>query len=254
MRAWLPFFAMAAATGAGFASMPAHADGQLSAERLDVLDQQGYFTPGFKQAVHDLVDTRHELDAATSEKAQLTKDLPGLQKQAAEAGAQVVALRQELAKYDHPEDNDFAALQSKVNDATAKPAEEIALAQAYVWTYPSSPHEGEAQQYLQKIQTKVAEEQKAEQDAEAARLAAHAKLVQRAQAKDLSLSEWRDLLRDMSQDDLVKLMGHPTSEVGDYWIYSGDWVTNAATHQKAGLQINFNGGRVLTVDEKPSPP
>ena len=39
-------------------STPGHADSkQLSPERLDMLDQLGYFTPGFKAAAHDMVDT-----------------------------------------------------------------------------------------------------------------------------------------------------------------------------------------------------
>jgi hypothetical protein len=58
----------------------------------------------------------------------------------------------------------------------------------------------------------------------------------------------------MSQDDLIKLMGRPSLQAPDYWIYSGDWTTSATTHNKVGLQINFDAGRVLTVIEKPSQP
>ena len=69
-------------------------------------------------------------------------------------------------------------------------------------------------------------------------------------AHDLSLGEWRDFLRDMSQDDLVKLLGQPTSQADDYWIYSGGWVLDPATGQKSGMVINFNAGRVISVVEK----
>ena len=141
-----------------------------------------------------------------------------------------------------------------MNDAGAKPEEQIALAQAYVWTYPASPHEGDAQQYLQQVQKKLADQRQAEKDAEAARAAARAELVQRAQAHDLSLGEWRDFLRDMSQDDLVKLLGRPTSQRGDYWIYSGDWIADPATKQKVGMEINFNAGRVISVGQEPRSP
>jgi hypothetical protein len=239
----------------GLTPAPMHADSkQLSPERLDMLDKLGYFTPGFKAAVHDLVDGKRALEQAKVDQAKLTQELPDLQKQATETEANAIALRQELAKYEHPEETDFDALQKRMNDAAAKLEEQIALAQAYVWTYPASPHESEAQQYLQQMQKKLADQGQAEKDAEAARSAAHAKLVQRAQARDLSLNEWRDFLRDMSQDDLVKLIGRPTSQTGDYWIYSGEWVLNPATNQKVGLEINFNAGRVLSVDEKPPPP
>jgi len=239
----------------GLTSTPAHADsGQLSPERLNMLDKAGLFTPGFKAAVHDLVDSKHALEQAKAEREKLNHDLPDLQKEATEAEAKAVALRQELAKYEHPEETDFDALQKKMNDADAKPEEQIALAQAYVWTYPASPHESEAQQYLQQVRKKLADQQQAEKEAVLARAAAHAKLVQRAQARDLSLAEWRDFLRDMSQDDLVKLIGRPTSQVNDYWIYAGEWIVDPATKQKAGMEINFNAGRVLSVIEQPHSP
>jgi hypothetical protein len=239
----------------GLTSTPGRADtGQLSPERLDMADQMGYFTPGFKTAVHDLVDSKHALADATAEKAKLTKEIPDLQNQAMQAQAQAVALRQELARYEHPDEVDFSVLQQRMNDPTAKPDEQIALAQAYVWTYPTSPHASDAQQYLQGMQKKVADARQAEKDAEAARAAAHAKLVQRAQARDLSLSEWRDFLRDMSEDDLVKLLGQPSSQTQDYWTYAGEWIADPTTKQKVGMEINFNAGRVISVDEKPSPP
>jgi hypothetical protein len=245
----------AALAALGLAPVPGRAgDGQLSPERLDMLDQRGYFTPGFKSAAHDLVNTRHAVEEATAEQAKLARDLPDLQRQANEAEAKAVALRQELAKYDHPEENDFDSLQSLMNDPASKPEEQIALAQAYVWTYPGSPHQSEARQYLQQAQKKLADRKQAEKDAEAARVAARALLIQRAKARDLSLNEWRDFLRGMSQEDLVELLGRPTSQTGDYWIYSGDWILDPVARRKVGMEINFNAGRVLSVDEKPSLP
>ena len=233
-------------------STPGHADSnQLSPERLDVLDQLGYFTPGFKAAAHDLVDSKHALEQTSAEQAKLTRDLPDWQSQATDAEAKVSSLRQELAKYDHPEENDFVTLQNRMNDTGAKPEEQIALAQAYVWAYPTSPHQSDAQQYLQQTQKKLADQRQDEKNAEAARAAARAELVQRAQAKDLSLDEWRDFLRDMSQDDLLKLLGQPTSQRGDYWIYSGAWIADPATQQKVGMEINFNAGRVISVGQEP---
>jgi hypothetical protein len=229
-------------------------DKQLSPERLDMVDQMGYFTPAFKAAVHDLIDSKKALAQAKADKVKLTQELPDLQQQATQAEAQAIALRQELAKYEHPDETDFTALQQRMNDAGAKPEDQIALAQAYVWTYPTSPHASDAQQYLQQTQKKLADAQQAERDTEAAREAAHAKLVQRALAKDLSLGEWRDFLRDMSGDDLVKLLGQPSSQSDDYWTYAGEWILDPTTKQKVGMEINFNAGRVISVDEKPSPP
>ena len=237
------------------ASAPGRADsGQLSPERLDTLDQLGYFTPGFKAAVRGLVESKHSLAEATEEQARLTADMPDLQKQAADIEAQTTALRKELARYDHPEENDFVALQQRMNDPAATPEDQIILAQAYVWTYPASPHQSDAQQYLQQVQKKLADNRQAEKEAEAARAAARTSLIKRAQARSLSLSEWRTFLRGMSQDDLVKFLGRPTSQTDDYWIYGGDWIADPVTKKKVGMEMNFDAGRVLSVDEKPPPP
>jgi hypothetical protein len=227
---------------------------QLSPERLDELDQLGYFTPAFKQAVRDYVSAKDALKDTKADQAKLELELPGLRQQASESQVKADALRQELAKYEHPEENDFTLLQAKMADHGAKPEEQLALAQAYVWTYPASPHASDAQQDLEQVKKKLADQLQAQKDADAARAAAHADLVRRAKARDLTLPEWRDFLRGMSQTELVNLIGHPTSQIDDYWIYSGDWSVNPSSKRKAGLQINFDAGRVLTVDEKPASP
>jgi uncharacterized protein Usg len=232
----------------------AHAAGTLSPELLDQYDRRGYFTPNFKAAIKDVVQAREALDQALAEQKKFEKDLPALQKEAADAQAKTVALQQQLAVYDHPDENDFNALQTLTHDSAAKPADVIALAQAYVWTYPASPHEPVALEFLNTWQKKLADQQQSEKDADAARVAAHAALIRRAQAHDLSLVEWRDLLRGLSQDDLVKLFGQPTSKQDDYWYYDGQWVINPSNSQKQGLQINFNAGRVLSVDARPPTP
>ena len=234
--------------------LSAHADKQLSPDLIDAYDRKGLFTPDFKQAIHDYVSAREQLQRAQEEQAKFEKDLPGLEQQVAEARAKTVALRQELARYDHPEESDFAVLQARMNDRSARPGEVVVLAQAYVWTYPASPHEADAQRYLATLQRKIADQQQAEKDAEAAREAAHALLVQRAQAHDLSLAEWRDFLRGMSEEDMIKLLGQPSSKQDDYWFYDGQWVVVPGQAQKVGLQINFEAGRAITVDAKPPPP
>jgi hypothetical protein len=241
------FFFVAGMFMLSLATLPGQA-GDLSPEKLDMLDQMGYFTPGFKTAVHDFVDSKHALEQASAEKAKLTAELPDLQKQAMATQAQAIALRQELSKYDHPEENDFVALQWKMKDPGTKPEEQMALAQAYVWTYPTSPHEGEAQLYLHQLMQQQAEQRKAIADAQTAREIAHASLVERALAHNLNLEEWRNFLRDMSEDDLVKLFGRPTGQQDGYWIYAGNWVVVEGTQQKYGMMINFNAGRVISVD------
>jgi uncharacterized protein Usg len=241
-------------TLAWLSPLAAHADGKLSPELLDQYDRRGYFTPNFKTALQDMVQAHEALDKALAEQKKFERDLPSLQKEAADAQAKTVTLQQQLAVYDHPDENDFNTLQTLIHDPAAKAGDVIALAQAYVWTYPTSPHEPVAQEFLNTWQKKVADQQQADKDAEAARVAAHAALVRRAQAHDLSLAEWRDFLRGLSQDDLVKLFGQPTSRQDDYWYYDGAWVVNPTNSQKQGLQINFDAGRVLSVDAKPPTP
>jgi len=236
------------------ASVSAQADRKLSPELLDQYDRKGYFTPNFKAALYDYVDAREALDKAQVEQAKFEKDLPALEQQSAVAQAKTAALRQELARFDHPEEIDFTALQAKAKEAAAPAGEVIALAQAYVWTYPDCAHEAEAQQILSRWQARLAADQQAQKEAEAARAAAHAELVRRALARDLSLPEWRDFLRGMSQVDLVKLLGQPSSTQDDYWFYEGGWIVNPANPQKAALQINFEAGRVISVDAKPPSP
>ncbi len=249
------FLALLIATGAlTLAALPGRADVQLSAEKLDMLDQLGYFTPGFKQEVRDLVESKKALADAGEEKHKLALELPALQQQAAAVQAKADALRRELAKYEHPDETDFTALQAAIKDPKAKLPDQTALAQAYVWTYPASPHVADAQAFLTQAQKTLADAAQAEKDAEAKRAADYAKLVQRAQARDLDLEEWRDFLRNLSQDDLVKLIGRPTAQSPDYWDYAGGWTTDPITHKKVGLQISFDAARVLNVDELPAQP
>ena len=249
MKSIFPLLSLVAGMGLILAPGPVRANGQLSAKNLDVVDQWGWFTPGFKSAVHELVDTKQATAAIQLENQDLDATLPVLQKQAADAQAQVATLKLQLEKYNHTDESDFDQLKKMTGDVNVKSDDVRITAQTYIWAYPASPHQAEAQQILQTIQTKMADQTQAEKDAEAARVAAHALLVQRAQARQLSLSEWRDFLRDMSEDDVLKYMGHPTYRNTDYWTYSGEWTEDPETHQKIGLQINFNAARVNSVSQ-----
>ncbi len=238
----------------GFGPMPARADAsQLSPERFDWFDQRGYFTPAFKAAIHDLVATRQAVEQAKIDERQLTKNLPDLKKQVTEAEAKVADLRVELAKYDQTDESDFTALQNAMKDSKAKPGDQLALAQAYVWGYPTSSHQAEAQQDVQTLQKKIAELLQAAKDDAAAKLAKREDTIKRAQAHQLSLDEWKGFLMDMSQQDVLKYMGHPQSAGADFWVFRGDWTTDPITLQKVGLMVSFNGTRVNVVTEAPPP-
>jgi hypothetical protein len=230
---------------------PARADSEYSPQRLDELDQLGLFTPAFKAAVHDMVETKLAIAANEKQQKQISQQLPDLQKQAADAEAKVVKLREQLVDYDHTDESDFAALQKKMSDDKATFKDQMIEAQTFVWAYPTSLHLADAQKYLQQLQKKQADLTQADKDAEAAREAARAKLLQRVQAKDLSLNEWSDFLRDMSQEDVLKYLGHPQLQNVEYWSYTGDWTVDPGTQQKAGLLLYFNGTRVQGVTPAP---
>jgi hypothetical protein len=229
------------------------ADGpQLSASRLDALDRHGYFTPRFKKAVHALIDAQQEVMQAEATQKKLEIELPGLRQQAADLQAQVSALHKELALYEHPEDSDYDALQAAMKNATTSPGEKLKLAQAFVWSYPTDPRQAEAEQDLRQVQKQIADMDQAAKDADAARAVAHSKLLDRVKARNLSLKEWQDFLTGLSQEDLLTYLGRPDYVGADYWLYSGNWTIDPMTKAKTGLQVEFNGTRVLTVTA-PSP-
>jgi hypothetical protein len=225
----------------------------LSPDNLNKFDEHGYFTPAFKAAVHDMVDARQAVEQAKIDERQLKKNLPDLQQQADAAEAKAKALREEFAKYDNTDQSDFEALQASLKDDKAKPEDQSILAQAYVWAYPASPHQSEAQQIFQDLQKKVADQKQAEKAAEAKRVADRADILNRVQTRQLSLVEWKTFLQDMSQQDVLKYMGHPQSAGVDFWVYRGGWTDDAATKQRVGLMIGFNGTRVNVVTEAPPP-
>jgi hypothetical protein len=226
---------------------------QFTQARLNLLDQRGYFTPGFKKAVHDLVNARDALERSHAEVKKLNDGVPALQAQSDAAIAQVTRLRTELALYTHPENSDFEALQQAMKDPGVPPKERLVLAQAFVWTYPTDPRQTEAAADLQETQNAIAAQIKAAADTDAARRAARAALIRRAKERSLSLAEWRSFLQDMSQEDMLQYLGRPQTESGNYWIYSGVWTTNPATNRGAGLRVNFNGTRELSVTPEEEP-
>ncbi len=232
--------------GLSVGAQAAYADTQLSADNLKDMEQWGLFTPGFQAAVHDFINTKQAIADTKKEEIQLKVKLPDLQKQIVDAQAKVDALKQQLVQYDHTDENDFVVLQKVMTDPGAKPGDQLLLAETYVWSYPLSPHQTAAQQYLQQLQKTLADQTQAQKDSEAAKVAARAKLLQRVQAKDLSLPEWRQFLYDLTEADVIKYLGQPDSQ-GEYWSYPQNMTTDPVTHAKVGLGVYFSAGRVNSV-------
>ena len=243
-----------------FLSVPAVAQvdlkvdsGQLSPEWFDYFNHHDYIPPDFKVAIHALVDNNAELASTQADNLRLQEALPEAKRKADEAEAKLAKLQAQLTIYSNLAESDFTELQKTVSDPKAKITDQYAVVQAYVWTYPSSPHLAAVQQALASIQKKLADETQAKKDKQAADLAAQQKLIQRAISHDLSLSEWQDFMRDRSQSELVTLIGRPSIDDGDDWIYRGDWATDPKGGPKIGLQVFFNAGRVQTVTAAPAP-
>ena len=245
-----PLF-IAVCIGLAWVPLQAQADSQLSPQRLDLLDERGYFTPEFKTAIHHLVDAREAVSARSDAEAQLKATLPDLAKRSAEATAQAAALRETLALYTHPEVSDLETLEDAMKNPAIAPEQRLALAQAFVWAYPTDPHQTEAVQDLQQVQKQLNDRREAAKAAELSQAAARALLLRRVKAHALSLQEWKDFLRDMSQEDLLTYLGRPQSQGNGYWIYTGAWTSDPVTNRKSGLLINFNGTRAIDVEASP---
>ena len=232
--------------------LAARGDNTLSASQIAVLQRRGWITPQFETAARSLIDAKESAQQSQAGQATLQAQQPALEKSVEAEDAQVAQLKAELARYEHPDETDFTTLQDAMKNPHVSLNDQLALAQAYVWTYPAGPHTPEATHDLQQLEVKIADQAQAASNAEAARLAAQAKLLQRVQARSLSLAEWVAFLQGKSQGEVTQYLGEPSSRQNEYWIYSGAWTTDPDTGQKAGLQLNFNGGRVLSVAIAPT--
>ena len=233
------------------APLAGRADDLLTPTQIATMERRGWITPEFEAASRELIDAHEAAQKAKDDQASLDAAMPALQQKADAEDRKVAALRAELAREDHPDDTDFSALQDALENPAASLQDQMALAQAFVWTYPGSSHAGEAESDLQKLQKKIADRTQAAQDAAAAQEAAQLKLLVRVKAHDLSLAEWRAFLEDKSRDEVTQYLGAPASRNGDYWTYSGAWTVDPSTNLKAGLLLLFNGNRVQNVSPVP---
>ena len=224
----------------------------LTPTQIEALQRKGWITPEFEAATHRLIDAQADAQKAKDDEAALEAKLPNLQKSADTEDAQVARLKTELEHYAHPDETDFAALLEAMKDTAAKPVDQMALAQAYVWTYPGGAHTPEAQQDVAQLQKKIADQVQAAKNADAATAAAQLKLLDRVKKHDLSLGEWRAFLQDKSRNEVQQYLGAPAKQDDEYWVYTGPWTVDPSTNLKAGLQLTFNGGRVQNVAPVPA--
>lgn len=230
----------------------AHADDGLTPAQIEAMRQKGWITPDFEKASRRLIDAELAAKQAQDDKARLDAQLPVMERKAVEEDGKAGKLKDEINRYAHPDETDFTALQATLKNASAKPEDQMALAQAYVWTYPGGAHTADADKDLQQLQRKIADQAQAAKEADAARTAAQLKLLARVKTHDLTLGEWRAFLQDKSKAEVVQYLGEASYQADDFWGYGGDWTVDPSTTMKAGLGVTFNGGRVQNV--APLPP
>ena len=229
----------------------ARADDVFTPTQIEMMRQKGWITPEFEAAARELIEAQESAQKAKDDQATIEAQLPALQAKANMEDAKAAALKAELSRYAHPDETDFAALQEAMKNSSAKTEDLMALAQAYVWTYPGGAHAAEAEKELQQVQRKIADQAQAVKDADAARTAAQLRVLAGVKAHDLSLGEWRAFLQDKSKAEVQEYLGAPATEDDDYWTYSGSWTVDPASNLRAGLQLTFNGGRVQNVAPVP---
>lgn len=236
---------------AGVATLRADEPG-LTPTQIATLEQRGWITPRFKAASRELIAAREAATQTQEDEARLSASLPTLRQKVETNDRKVAALQAELAHEEHPDETDFATLQAAIQGTATGPQDKLALAQAFVWTYPDSPHAAEAARDLQQIEKEIAQQAETTRQTAAADEAARLKLMQGVKAHALSLGEWRSFLQDKSRDEVQQYLGTPSSQSADYWTYAGAWTIDPASNLKAGLQLTFNGGRVQNVAPIPA--
>ncbi len=118
--------------------------------------------------------------------------------------------------------------------------------------FPGSPLDAQARAQLAAVidQIGVAEAQRKQADAEAARAAAAARadLLARAARGAVTLSEMRQALVGKSRAQVSDLFGPPSDTASNQWSYRQQMIVNPLTSEHTGLTIYFSEGLVQGVD------
>jgi hypothetical protein len=183
---------------------------------------------------------------------QLTLDAenakPELEKQQSAAEEQTAAIKKQLSDLDHADSAALITLQTQVADPNAKLPVKLAAAHQFIWSFPTSSLLPQANAILADLNKQDADEKQ--------RLADDAKkkqerldfLTKGAQEHNLLIEDWREFLRNMTQDEVLLYVGAPTKKSMDgNWFYAGSYTIDPATQQRSGLVIFFNGTRVDNV-------
>ncbi len=222
-----------------------------AAQLVEELDKMGFISPDVKKLVESYFDKETELRRLHKENTEASSSREEAAAKVKSMEEQVADLGKKLKGADHPDAVALDALKNAVADTSVSLDDQVAQAQKFLWAFPTSSLLPEGQKIMDMLQGKVTErDQKIADDKRkiAERLAY---LTDGAMKHNLRLEEWREFLKDKTQDEVAAAMGNPDSAVSDgNWYYLGPCTLDPASQERAGLVIIFNGTRVQNVSVK----
>jgi hypothetical protein len=124
----------------------------------------------------------------------------------------------------------------------------LALAHQFIWSFPKSTLLPDAGKILSDLEQKKAAADEELANEKASRLQRENFLKAGVAARNLQIQDWREFLKNMSQDDVLFYLGPPKSKAADgTWYYGDNWTIDPGSAQRTGIVLFFNGTRVLNV-------
>lgn len=195
-------------------------------------------------------DRKHVLALAEEARDKVQGEIADTQAQLAQANANQIELRKEIADRKASEfyvfcrivhlhaEGDLTTARDQLNDFFIK--------------FPAGKFLDPAKAQLAQIESELAvqEAQRKQAEADAAQVAAQVKadFLARAGRGEIPLSEMHQKLLGKSPADVTDLLGKPSMIQAGQWTYVQQMVNNPLTQEKHGLTIYFVDGFVQSVD------
>jgi DNA-binding transcriptional regulator YdaS (Cro superfamily) len=194
--------------------------------------------------------TKRELAAVESARNVTKAKMADLQNQIAQAQTDQEQLRKEI----EAKKNSDIYVFGQIVQARARGELDSARAKtiAFLAKFPTSTLYNSARAQLVQVNERlaVAETQKRQEEADAARAAAQARadLLARAGKGEVTLSEMRQALIGKTRAEVSNLLGQPSETASDSWGYHQQMILNPLTNERYGLTVYFTQGAVQSVD------
>lgn len=203
----------------------------------------------FLDKVQDHTRTSNQIKSLTRQKREVLAQLPLAQKKLEAAQNKLETLEAELQALGSGEEQAFLDYQTSIQDV--EPSIVIIMSQRFLRDYPLSAKREEVRQKLEAAKAsqkqdaarQAAEEAKRQAEIEARRRARLAKF----RAGEMSTIELKAYLGGKSEQEIITLMGQPTSKTRvDVWNYRTQYGVSS-TGKRGSIRLYFNGGRVNSV-------